>query len=58
MLVREDTQQFKDSFDINMVALVLLEAVKEIVTDSITLTLVKTLPSTMCRSCASLKRLA
>ena len=58
MLAREDTQQFKENFDINMVALVLPEAVEEIVTDTITPTLVETPPVTVCRTCVSLKRLA
>jgi hypothetical protein len=58
MLAKKDTQQFKENFNINIAALVLLKTVKGIVIDTITPTFIETLLSTVCCFCVSLKRLA
>jgi hypothetical protein len=53
ILAKQVIQQSKENFDIDMFALVLPKAVKGIVIDTITLTLVETLLSTISRSCAN-----
>jgi hypothetical protein len=53
MLAGQVTQQSEENFDTDMSAPVLPEAVEEMVTDTITPTLVETPPGTVSRSCAN-----